>query len=90
MGRATPKHPPPGPGDRLRAERLRRRIRQVELAAMLECSKTSVSLIECNRIRPWPRLMRRAAEVFAMPVAELFPPVPLPQGELPEGADGPR
>jgi transcriptional regulator with XRE-family HTH domain len=78
----------PGPGDRFRAERLRRRIRQIDLAKIMGYAPVTVSAVERGRIQPWPEFRRRAARVLGLPERELFPAVALPQDEpRDEGGD---
>lgn len=48
-------------------------IKQYELAAYLECSAPYLSMVENGRTRPTEAFKARAAEIFGLPVDEIFP-----------------
>ena len=45
---------------------------QVELARRAHIASTNLSAIECGRLAPWPKVMRRLARVLKTSPDELF------------------
>lgn len=57
----------------LKVRRWEAGLKQYELAYMLGCSAPYLSMVENNRVEPTEEFKRRAASIFEVPVAELFP-----------------
>jgi transcriptional regulator with XRE-family HTH domain len=72
----------------LKIKRWEAELKQYELAFLLGCSATYLSMVENNRVEATQEFKRKAAEVFGVPVDELFaaPDMPHP-GELKKKRD---
>jgi len=56
----------------LKVKRWEAGLKQYELAFLLGCSSTYLSLVENNRIEATKEFKKKAAEIFNIPVEELF------------------
>lgn len=59
----------------LKIKRWESGIKQYELAILLGCSSTYLSMVENGRIEPTEHFKVKVAEIFNTPVDELFTPV---------------
>jgi transcriptional regulator with XRE-family HTH domain len=59
----------------LKIKRWESGIKQYELAILLGCSSTYLSMVENGRIEPTEHFKDKVAEIFNIPVDELFRPV---------------
>ncbi len=59
--------------NQLKIQRQEAGLKQYELAFLLGCSATYLSMVENNRVQPNADFKRKAAEIFGVAVAELFP-----------------
>lgn len=58
----------------LKIKRWEAELKQYELAFLLGCSATYLSMVENNRVEATQEFKRKAAEIFGVPVDELFNP----------------
>ena len=65
------------PATRLAVLRKDRGMTQADLARRLGLSPSSVSAVENQHTRPWPRFRRECSKIFGVPESELFPEVGL-------------
>lgn len=56
----------------LKVKRWEAGLKQYELAFLLGCSSTYLSLVENNRIEATSEFKNKAAEIFSVPVEEIF------------------
>ncbi len=56
----------------LKIKRWEAELKQYELAFLLGCSATYLSMVENNRVEATQEFKRKAAEIFGVPVDELF------------------
>ena len=56
----------------LKVKRWEAGLKQYELAFLLGCSSTYLSLVENNRIEATVEFKKKAAEIFSVPVEEIF------------------
>lgn len=56
----------------LKIKRWEAGLKQYELAFLLGCSSTYLSLVENNRIEATAEFKKKAAELFNVPVDEIF------------------
>lgn len=56
----------------LKVKRWEAGLKQYELAFLLGCSSTYLSLVENNRIEATSEFKRKAAEIFSVPVDDIF------------------
>lgn len=56
----------------LKIKRWEAGLKQYELAFLLGCSSTYLSLVENNRIEATNEFKKKAAEIFSVPVEEIF------------------
>ena len=61
------------PATHLAILRADRGMTQAELAQLLGLSPSSVSAVENQHTRPWPRFRRECSKIFGVPESELFP-----------------
>ncbi len=61
--------------NRLKIKRWESGIKQYELAILLGCSSTYLSMVENGRIEPTELFKQKVAEIFNTTVEELFSPV---------------
>lgn len=59
----------------LKIKRWESGIKQYELAILLGCSSTYLSMVENGRIEPTESFKIKVAEIFNVPVNELFTPL---------------
>ena len=59
----------------LKIKRWERGIKQYELAILLGCSSTYLSMVENGRVEPTEKFKSKAAEIFNAPVEKLFQPI---------------
>ena len=59
--------------NRIREFRERSGLSQVELARRARIASTNLSAIECRRLTPWPKIMRKLVRVLKTTQEELFP-----------------
>lgn len=59
----------------LKIKRWESGIKQYELAILLGCSSTYLSMVENGRIEPTESFKIKVAEIFNVPVDELFRPL---------------
>ncbi|MDZ7316651.1 MAG: helix-turn-helix transcriptional regulator [candidate division KSB1 bacterium] len=60
--------------NQLKIKRWESGIKQYELAILLGCSSTYLSMVENGRIEPTEQFKSKAAEIFNTTVEELFSP----------------
>lgn len=58
----------------LKIKRWERGIKQYELAILLGCSSTYLSMVENGRIQPSQNFMEKVAEIFNLEIDEIFQP----------------
>lgn len=58
----------------LKIKRWERGIKQYELAILLGCSSTYLSMVENGRIQPSPNFKEKVAEIFNLEIDEIFKP----------------
>ena len=58
----------------LKIKRWERGIKQYELAILLGCSSTYLSMVENDRIDPSENFKEKAAEIFSLDVEQIFQP----------------
>lgn len=58
--------------NRIREFRKRSGLSQVELARRARIASTNLSAIECGRLAPWPKIMRKLVRVLKTTQEELF------------------
>ena len=56
----------------LKVKRWEAGLKQYELAFLLGCSSTYLSLVENNRIEATAEFKKKAAEIFSVPVEDIF------------------
>ena len=56
----------------LKVKRWEAGLKQYELAFLLGCSSTYLSLVENNRIEATSEFKRKSAEIFSVPVDDIF------------------
>lgn len=56
----------------LKVKRWESGLKQYELAFLLGCSSTYLSLVENNRVEATMEFKRKAAEIFGMTINEMF------------------
>ena len=56
----------------LKVKRWEAGLKQYELAFLLGCSSTYLSRVENNRIEATAEFKKKAAEIFSVPVEEIF------------------
>ncbi len=59
----------------LKIKRWERGIKQYELAILLGCSSTYLSMVENGRVEPTEKFKTKVAEIFNAPVDQLFKPM---------------
>ena len=59
----------------LKIKRWERGIKQYELAILLGCSSTYLSMVENGRVEPTEKFKTKVAEIFNAPVDQLFKPI---------------
>lgn len=59
----------------LKIKRWERGIKQYELAILLGCSSTYLSMVENGRVEPTEKFKTKVAEIFNAPVDHLFKPI---------------
>lgn len=59
----------------LKIKRWERGIKQYELAILLGCSSTYLSMVENGRVEPTEKFKTKVAEIFNAPVDQLFQPI---------------
>ncbi len=59
----------------LKIKRWERGIKQYELAILLGCSSTYLSMVENGRVEPTENFKLKVAEIFNTPVEQLFQPI---------------
>ena len=59
--------------NRIREFREKAGLSQVELARRARIASTNLSAIECGRLAPWPKVMRKLVRVLKTTPEELFP-----------------
>ncbi len=60
----------------LKIKRWEHGIKQYELAILLGCSSTYLSMVENGRVEPTDKFKNKVAEIFNAPVDYLFHPTP--------------
>lgn len=58
----------------LKIKRWERGIKQYELAILLGCSSTYLSMVENGRIQPSEKFKEKVAEIFSLDIDEIFQP----------------
>ena len=58
----------------LKIKRWERGIKQYELAILLGCSSTYLSMVENDRIDPSEKFKEKAAEIFSLDIEQIFEP----------------
>jgi len=56
----------------LKVKRWEAGLKQYELAFLLGCSATYLSMVENNRVEATSEFKKKAAEIFGLPVEEIF------------------
>jgi putative transcriptional regulator len=59
--------------NRLKEIRLAKGLNQRELSEKVHTAQSLICRIECNELKPWPKLRRRLAKVLGVTINELFP-----------------
>ena len=59
----------------LKIKRWERGIKQYELAILMGCSSTYLSMVENGRVEPTEKFKSKVAEIFNAPVEQLFKPI---------------
>lgn len=63
-------------GTKLRALRIERHLRQIDVADQIHCDRSLLSRIENNRVAPSLDLVQSLCQVFGVPINQLLPTAP--------------